>query len=94
MVAADRPNRTCDLYYMTQQKRKKTFSFSLIERVILSAGAMLIFSVSFQIARIVSEDLNERERLHTPCGTRFQAELFADKIYIPLQNRADLLQKK
>jgi len=28
---------------------KKTFSFSLIERVILSAGAMLIFSVSFQI---------------------------------------------
>jgi len=29
--------------------RKKTGSFSLIERVILSAGAMLIFSVSFQI---------------------------------------------
>ena len=28
---------------------KKTGSFSLIERVILSAGAMLIFSVSFQI---------------------------------------------
>lgn len=28
---------------------KKTCSFSLIERVILSAGAMLIFSVSFQI---------------------------------------------
>ena len=27
----------------------KIFSFSLIERVILSAGAMLIFSVSFQI---------------------------------------------
>jgi len=31
------------------RKGKKTFSFSLIERVILSAGAMLIFSVSFQI---------------------------------------------
>lgn len=30
-------------------KCKKIFSFSLIERVILSAGAMLIFSVSFQI---------------------------------------------
>ena len=29
--------------------QKKLFSFSLIERVILSAGAMLIFSVSFQI---------------------------------------------
>ena len=29
--------------------KKKTGSFSLIERVILSAGAMLIFSVSFQI---------------------------------------------
>jgi hypothetical protein len=28
---------------------KKIGSFSLIERVILSAGAMLIFSVSFQI---------------------------------------------
>ena len=28
---------------------QKIFSFSLIERVILSAGAMLIFSVSFQI---------------------------------------------
>ena len=30
-------------------REKKTGSFSLIERVILSAGAMLIFSVSFQI---------------------------------------------
>jgi hypothetical protein len=28
---------------------KKIGSFSLIERVILSAGAMLIFSVSFQL---------------------------------------------
>ena len=28
---------------------QKILSFSLIERVILSAGAMLIFSVSFQI---------------------------------------------
>jgi hypothetical protein len=32
-----------------ESREKKTFSFSLIERVILSAGAMLIFSVSFQI---------------------------------------------
>ena len=31
------------------KEAKKLFSFSLIERVILSAGAMLIFSVSFQI---------------------------------------------
>jgi len=30
-------------------KSEKNGSFSLIERVILSAGAMLIFSVSFQI---------------------------------------------
>jgi hypothetical protein len=33
----------------TIQNAKKIGSFSLIERVILSAGAMLIFSVSFQI---------------------------------------------
>jgi hypothetical protein len=32
-----------------KSKRQKNGSFSLIERVILSAGAMLIFSVSFQI---------------------------------------------
>lgn len=32
-----------------KKKTKKIWSFSLIERVILSAGAMLIFSVSFQI---------------------------------------------
>ena len=32
-----------------QIKEQKNGSFSLIERVILSAGAMLIFSVSFQI---------------------------------------------
>lgn len=32
-----------------RKEKKKTGSFSLIERVILSAGAMLIFSVSFQI---------------------------------------------
>ena len=34
---------------------QKIGSFSLIERVILSAGAMLIFSVSFQIDQM-SED--------------------------------------
>ena len=32
-----------------KKNKKKIGSFSLIERVILSAGAMLIFSVSFQI---------------------------------------------
>ena len=32
-----------------QKNCQKIGSFSLIERVILSAGAMLIFSVSFQI---------------------------------------------
>jgi hypothetical protein len=32
-----------------KERKKKNGSFSLIERVILSAGAMLIFSVSFQI---------------------------------------------
>ncbi|KAF0325540.1 hypothetical protein GQ607_007291, partial [Colletotrichum asianum] len=32
-----------------KRNAKKIGSFSLIERVILSAGAMLIFSVSFQI---------------------------------------------
>lgn len=35
----------------SSKKRKKTGSFSLIERVILSAGAMLIFSVSFQLTK-------------------------------------------
>ena len=34
---------------LDSRKPKKNGSFSLIERVILSAGAMLIFSVSFQI---------------------------------------------
>jgi hypothetical protein len=34
---------------MDSNDAKKTGSFSLIKRVILSAGAMLIFSVSFQI---------------------------------------------
>lgn len=33
------------------QKEKKTGSFSLIERVILSAGAMLIFSVYFHLTK-------------------------------------------
>lgn len=37
-----------------RKKCKKIGSFSLIERVILSAGAMLIFSVSFQILMKVS----------------------------------------
>ena len=36
----------------------KIFSFSLIERVILSAGAMLIFSVSFQIDQMPEGENN------------------------------------
>jgi hypothetical protein len=36
---------------------EKIGSFSLIERVILSAGAMLIFSVSFQIDQMPEGDL-------------------------------------
>lgn len=39
----------------SKKNRQKNGSFSLIERVILSAGAMLIFSVSFQIDQM-SED--------------------------------------
>ena len=40
-------------------KSEKNGSFSLIERVILSAGAMLIFSVSFQI-----DQMPEGEDMH------------------------------
>jgi hypothetical protein len=36
---------------------KKNGSFSLIERVILSAGAMLIFSVSFQIDQMSEDEM-------------------------------------
>ncbi|KAF2739662.1 hypothetical protein EJ04DRAFT_508530 [Polyplosphaeria fusca] len=36
-------------FCLAKKNAKKNGSFSLIERVILSAGAMLIFSVSFQI---------------------------------------------
>jgi len=35
--------------FSSHRNYQKNGSFSLIERVILSAGAMLIFSVSFQI---------------------------------------------
>jgi hypothetical protein len=38
---------------------KKNLSFSLIERVILSAGAMLIFSVSFQIDQMSEDEVVE-----------------------------------
>jgi hypothetical protein len=43
--------------------RAKTESFSLIERVILSAGAMLIFSVSFQI-----DQMPEGGRIRRRCN--------------------------
>jgi len=39
---------------------KKIGSFSLIERVILSAGAMLIFSVSFQIDQMPEGEEKKR----------------------------------
>jgi hypothetical protein len=41
-----------------KNKRQKNGSFSLIERVILSAGAMLIFSVSFQIDQMPEGEVN------------------------------------
>ena len=47
--------------------QKKTLSFSLIERVILSAGAMLIFSVSFQI-----DQMPEGENLFSIIDNIFQ----------------------
>ena len=47
--------RACIGHSKAKSKAKKNASFSLIERVILSAGAMLIFSVSFQIDQM-SED--------------------------------------
>ena len=43
------PQKNAPTSNMLARIKKKTGSFSLIERVILSAGAMLIFSVSFQI---------------------------------------------
>lgn len=47
---------------MLARIKKKTGSFSLIERVILSAGAMLIFSVSFQIDQM-PEGNRHRKRM-------------------------------
>ena len=45
----ERPQKQHTSQMRSVKVAKKTGSFSLIERVILSAGAMLIFSVSFQI---------------------------------------------
>jgi len=47
---------------------KKIGSFSLIERVILSAGAMLIFSVSFQIDQMPEGE--EKKRRDSAGGRR------------------------
>ena len=49
------------LEYASVTNKKKTGSFSLIERVILSAGAMLIFSVSFQIDQMPEGTRNSVE---------------------------------
>jgi hypothetical protein len=53
-AAMNRTHDTPCVEFLTQwteghEREQKNGSFSLIERVILSAGAMLIFSVSFQI---------------------------------------------
>ena len=52
-VGAEKANRAKNV--------RKTGSFSLIERVILSAGAMLIFSVSFQIDQMPEGTRNSVE---------------------------------
>ncbi|KAJ5778032.1 hypothetical protein N7520_001278 [Penicillium odoratum] len=49
-----------------QQGKKKTGSFSLIERVILSAGAMLIFSVYFHLTKCPEGQWYPRLRVHIP----------------------------
>ncbi|KAL5359576.1 hypothetical protein BJX96DRAFT_59630 [Aspergillus floccosus] len=48
--------------------KKKTGSFSLIERVILSAGAMLIFSVSFQIDQMPEGERKNIRMVYMPSG--------------------------
>jgi hypothetical protein len=45
-------------------KEQKNGSFSLIERVILSAGAMLIFSVSFQIDQMPEGEVMENKVIY------------------------------
>ena len=56
------PNKNCFLDERVRKEGgvggKKIWSFSLIERVILSAGAMLIFSVSFQIDQMPEGNTN------------------------------------
>ena len=46
--------------------RKKTGSFSLIERVILSAGAMLIFSVYFHLTKCPEGHKGKIELVYSP----------------------------
>ncbi|KAJ9484850.1 hypothetical protein VN97_g8506 [Penicillium thymicola] len=55
------------------ERRKKIGSFSLIERVILSAGAMLIFSVYFHLT-ICPE--GRKDFLKVQYNTHFMAELY------------------
>ena len=52
--------------------KKKIGSFSLIERVILSAGAMLIFSVSFQIDQMPEGGVCAPKTIHKPLNFFFQ----------------------
>lgn len=46
---------------LIKKKAKKMFSFSLIERVILSAGAMLIFSVRVLVTEFEPSTLRRRK---------------------------------
>jgi hypothetical protein len=48
------------------EKSQKNGSFSLIERVILSAGAMLIFSVSFQIDQMPEGEEKVKSGVYIP----------------------------
>jgi hypothetical protein len=47
-----------------ESKKQKNGSFSLIERVILSAGAMLIFSVSFQIDQMPEGEVDKNKVIY------------------------------
>ena len=59
---------------------KKTGSFSLIERVILSAGAMLIFSVSFQNDQMPEGSRYVFEYIIYPSGGEVQTVNGTDQV--------------
>jgi hypothetical protein len=57
---------------VVESKKQKNGSFSLIERVILSAGAMLIFSVSFQIDQMPEGEVDENKVIYIYIYQRFR----------------------